>query len=228
MANLFFDIETVREYDQLADSPEDFKKAWQYALDFRYKDSEGTPQEIFQRHAPLHPEYGKIVCISYYLSGNKDVVSITDEKGEEELLVAFFSLLDAINWDITKLIGHNINRFDIPFLISRAMKYRLKIPNCLVAYGKKPWEIGHIIDTVKLYKNQNYSTTQVGSMVAVTNLLNLPSPKEEVDGTSVSEIYYTQPDPLKKIARYCEGDIKANAHIFKVFKDCNLLGDASN
>lgn len=223
MKEVYFDIETVAEYNSLEEAPEQFQEAWEYVMDFRYPEDERT-NEFFLKKAGLHPEFSKIVCVSIYDSETKSLHSHTDQAGEEVLLKDLFKYLNEQDWDNTRLIGHNIHRFDIPALISRGMKHRLGLPSCLVANGKKPWELDHIIDTLKVYKNNQFNTTQVSSLVSITALLGVPSPKDELQGGGVGDLYRSDdPQRLEKISAYCEGDVKATARVFKVFKDCGLI-----
>lgn len=46
----------------------------------------------------------------------------------------------------------------------------------------------------------------------MTRVLGIPSPKDDIDGSQVRNVYYEQND-VERIARYCEKDVIAVAQI---------------
>jgi hypothetical protein len=52
--------------------------------------------------------------------------------------------------------------------------------------------------------------------------LEVPSPKEDIDGSQVAAVYYQDRD-LKRIVRYCEKDTIAVAQLFLRYNNEELL-----
>jgi hypothetical protein len=79
------------------------------------------------------------------------------------------------------------------------------LPDCLNNSGKKPWEINHL-DTLEMWKFGDYK--HYTSLDLLTHIFNVPSPKEELDGSMVAEVFYKEKN-LQKIINYCENDVIA-------------------
>ena len=75
--------------------------------------------------APLDATTGRVLAIGYGFSDDDDVYIIYKED-EEELLIEFWAMYDAIS--SATWIGFNSHSFDWPFLIRRSMKYGINFP----------------------------------------------------------------------------------------------------
>jgi predicted PolB exonuclease-like 3'-5' exonuclease len=98
----------------------------------------------------------------------------------------------------------------------------LGLPDKLNLFGKKPWEVPHL-DTMELWKfgdNKHYT-----SLDLLTNILGIPSPKEDIDGSQVAKVYYEDKD-LKRIVEYCERDTLAVAQVYlRLMQEPGLTAD---
>ncbi|MEZ4999288.1 MAG: hypothetical protein R2744_06355 [Bacteroidales bacterium] len=63
------------------------------------------------------------------------------------------------------------------------------------------------------------------SLVLITTLLGIPTPKDDIDGSMVASIYYDEGD-LNRIARYCEKDVK-QIQVFMRFRNDPLVEESS-
>jgi hypothetical protein len=86
----------------------------------------------------------------------------------------------------------------------------IKLPNVLNISGKKPWEIG-FIDTLELWKFGDYKNYT--SLKLLTAVFQIPTPKDDIDGSQVADVYYNQHD-IQRIATYCQKDVVATAQVF--------------
>ncbi|TNV71653.1 hypothetical protein FGO68_gene13143 [Halteria grandinella] len=86
-------------------------------------------------------------------------------------------------------------------------------------FGKKPWEIPHI-DTMELWKFGDYKSFV--SLELLAHLFKVPTPKDDIDGSMVSSIYYIEKD-LQRIVDYCEKDVLTLANIFRRMRQEDLL-----
>jgi hypothetical protein len=86
----------------------------------------------------------------------------------------------------------------------------LTLPNVLNTAGKKPWEIKHI-DTMELWKFGDYKSFT--SLELLAHILNIPTPKDDIDGSRVFEVYWKDGN-LSRIAEYCQKDVRTLAQVF--------------
>jgi predicted PolB exonuclease-like 3'-5' exonuclease len=81
----------------------------------------------------------------------------------------------------------------------------------------KPWDI-KTIDLSALWKGTSFYPD---SLLAVASALGLPSPKQGMDGSEVSEAYYA--GKIDEIAEYCTLDVLTTANIFRKFLNRPIL-----
>jgi predicted PolB exonuclease-like 3'-5' exonuclease len=89
----------------------------------------------------------------------------------------------------------------------------LQIPAILNNAGKKPWEI-KLLDTMELWKFGDFKSYT--SLDLMSSILGFPSPKDDIDGSMVADIFWVEHD-LKRIVTYCEKDVLAVARILLRF-----------
>ena len=58
----------------------------------------------------------------------------------------------------------------------------------------------------------------------MANILGIPSPKEDIDGSMVRDVYYEEND-LERIVHYCERDVITVAQIFLRLRNEELLSE---
>ena len=129
---------------------------------------------------------------------------------EKEVLYDFKNLLEQYFGDKHHLLcAHNGKEFDFPYLARRMIINKIPIPEKLNLFGKKPWEVAHL-DTLEMWKFGDYK--HYTSLNLLTNILGIESPKEDIDGSQVSRVFYEEND-LERIAKYCENDTIAVAQV---------------
>jgi len=211
---LFLDIETVPEVAEFSELDEIKKKLFDKKTAYQRK--EEIPVSDFYERAGIWAEFGKIICISVgNLIMNNDRLLFRTKSffGEDEkiILTEFKKLLDShFSGPQHVLCAHNGKEFDYPYIARRMVINGLGLPDILNLFGKKPWEVPHL-DTMELWKfgdNKHYT-----SLDLLTNILGIPSPKENMDGSQVARVYYEEKD-LKRIVEYCERDTLAVAQIY--------------
>ncbi|MGE0562152.1 MAG: 3'-5' exonuclease [Flavobacteriales bacterium] len=220
---LFLDIETtsaVKSFDELSD---DFKKHWEHKSNFIAKEDE-TPFDTYSR-AGIYAEFGKIVCISVgFIKIENGVKNLRLKSfynhNEAELLGDFFELLNK-HYDTPQhiLCAHNGKEFDYPYIARRGLVNGLSIPSILDLAGKKPWEVQHL-DTLQLWKFGDYK--HFTSLGLLTSLFNIPTPKDDIDGSMVNQVYWQEND-LERIANYCQKDVVALTQLFLRFRNEQLV-----
>lgn len=212
---LFLDIETVPiapEYEELT---ENWKKLWEHKMQFKIDG--GEPPEDLYESAGIYAEFGKIVCISagyVYQKKGEYYFRVKSFFGDDEkkLISQFFNDLDKFaRAGKRKLCGHNAQVFDFPYIARRALVNNLTLPRILNIAGAKPWEVKDtLIDTLQLWKFGDYK--HYTSLSLLCELFNIPTPKDDIDGSQVAKIYWEEND-LDRIVTYCEKDTLAVANL---------------
>ena len=221
---LFLDIETVPEHPNFNDLDAEEKALWELKTAYKRQD-EFTPEEFYDR-AGIWAEFGKIICISVgYFANKGDIRNFrtTSFFGEEErLLQEFKTLLEThFNRPHHVLCAHNGKEFDFPFIARRMIINRMTLPSKLNLFGKKPWEIAHL-DTMELWKFGDYK--HYTSLKLMTKVLGIPSPKDDIDGSQVRNVFYEEKN-IDRIIVYCEKDVIAVAQVLLRLRNETLLDD---
>ncbi|MDR2127181.1 MAG: 3'-5' exonuclease [Prevotellaceae bacterium] len=221
---LFLDIETVPQYKYLSDVPENIRNLWIKKMSTQIKPDEDAEQ-IYQR-AGIWAEFGKIVCISagfIYKRNDKNIFRIKSFYGDDEkkLLSEFNENLEKFS-EIRKhnirLCAHNGKEFDFPYIARRMLINEIKLPKILNVGGKKPWEVP-FLDTMELWRFGDYKNYT--SLNLLATLFNIESPKDDIDGSMVADVYYNHGD-IKRIACYCEKDVLTVALLYLRLNQTNM------
>lgn len=222
---LFLDIETVPEAKTYSELDDTKKELWEAKSKYQRKD-EFTPEEFYDR-AGIWAEFGKIICISvgYFSSaGEPRQFRVTSFYGDEVKLLKDFKnmLISHFSQRMHLLCAHNGKEFDFPYIARRMIIHNIQLPHKLNLFGKKPWEVPHL-DTLDLWKFGDYKTYT--SLKLLTNVLGIPSPKDDIDGSDVYKTFYEE-DDLDRIITYCEKDTIAVAQILLRLRGDELLDDS--
>ena len=220
---LFLDIETVPQYASPDEIPEPFKKLWEKKSSYFRKENE-TADDVYHR-AGIYAEFGKIICISTGMLGFRQqipcfrIISFSGDQ-EEKILIAFNALLERVSQTRDMILcAHNGKEFDFPYIARRTLVKGLDLPDMLDTAGKKPWEVRHL-DTMELWKFGDHK--HYASLELLAALFNIPSPKSDIDGSMVAEVYYKNGD-LPRIVEYCQRDVFTIAQILRRYKGEPLL-----
>ena len=220
---LFLDIETVSQYPNFSELTEDTQKLWEKKSQ-RIIEEGKTAADCYPK-AGIFAEFGKIVCISVgYIKtlDNTRTLRIKSFYGEDEkkLLTEFNALVSKyFNTYEHYLCAHNGKEFDFPYIARRTLIHGLTIPSCLDTRGMKPWEVKHF-DTLELWRFGDFKNYT--SLETLTHIFNIPSPKDDITGAQVGEVYWNEKD-VKRIATYCQKDVVAIVQLFLRFKNEKLI-----
>jgi len=222
---LFIDIETVPQRPDFSELSAQFQQLWdKKSVYFRKEDQPAS--EVYER-AGIYAEFGKIICISAGLIIQKNgerfyrVKSFHDHD-EKKLLLSFNDMLDKFTSNpAKKLCAHNGQEFDYPYIARRTLINGLPLPKILNIAAAKPWEIKErLLDTLQMWKFGDYkSYTSLDLLCAV---FNIPTPKDDIDGSEVARVYYQEGD-LDRIIRYCEKDTLALANLMLRYKGEQII-----
>ena len=221
---LFLDIETVPEESEYSSLDELKQQLWEQKSKYQRKD-EFTAEEFYER-AGIWAEFGKIICISVgFFNFKVDFRNfrVKSFHGEEVKILKDFKSLINKHFSEGKhlLCAHNGKEFDFPYITRRMLINSISPPYKLALFGKKPWEVPHL-DTMELWKFGDYK--HYTSLKLLAHVLGIPSPKEDMDGSMVRDVYYDEKD-IDRIVSYCELDVITLAQVFLKFRNEDLLTD---
>ncbi|CEN33959.1 3'-5' exonuclease [Capnocytophaga cynodegmi] len=219
---LFLDIETVplsEDYQELSQTEQEL---WEEKTKYQRKE-DFTAEEFYDR-AGIWAEFGKIVCISVgYFSFRYEqrTFRVTSFFGDEvKILKDFSRLIEQYFSSSNKLLcAHNGKEFDFPYITRRMIINNIRIPQKLQLFGKKPWEVPHL-DTLEMWKFGDYK--HFTSLKLLTHVLGIPSPKDDIDGSQVRDVFYKEKN-IDRIVTYCEKDTVTVAQVFLRFRGEALL-----
>lgn len=223
---LFLDIETVPASSTYEDLPETIQKLWAKKMAVSLEKENLSIEETYNR-AGIYAEFGKIICISvgfFYSKNGTNKFRIKSYFGDDEksIILDFNKLLTtSFNTPEHFLCAHNGKEFDFPYIARRALINGLKLPKLLDNAGKKPWETRHL-DTMELWKFGDFK--HYTSLNLLTNVFNIPTPKDDIDGSDVGRVYWKDHD-LPRIVTYCQKDVLAVAQLFLRYTYRELLND---
>ena len=230
---VLIDIETASEHASFELMKDEWKELWQDKIS-RSLPEGITAGEFYPMRAAVMAEFGKIICISmgYFTNDSKLRLRIKSFFGNDEkaLLQDFLTTINKIenvnnSWCFA---GHNIKEFDIPFICRRLIINNIPLPAYLDFQNRKPWET-NIVDTFQYWRFGDYKNYTSLKLLAVA--LNVPSSKDDIDGSMVGELYWNGNDAerinsLKRIAVYCQKDVITTGNIILRFKNMPLAEPA--
>jgi 3'-5' exonuclease len=222
---LLIDIETVSAVAEFNQLHEDWKHLWEEKVQ-RQLPEDVTAAEFYHQRAAVMAEFSKVVCISvgyFKKDGNAVRLRVKSFYSDDEkiLLQDFIAALQKMEsnnnkWSFT---GHNIKEFDIPFICRRLLINSLNIPPFLDFQNMKPWET-NMIDTFQYWRFGDYK--HYTSLKLLAAALNVPSPKDDIDGSMVGDVYWKEKN-LERIVTYCQKDVVTVGNIVLRFKNLPLL-----
>src|SRR5690554_2945513 len=222
---IFIDIETVPLAPEFNGLNEKWRQLWEHKMRFQISNDE--PVEVLYNRAGIYAEFGRIICISagYVFQNNGDYVfrvkSFYDDD-EKKLIHDFFITLEAFaKKGKRRLCAHNGQEFDYFYIARRALVNNIRLPRLFDIAGAKPWELKDLlIDTLQLWKFGDYK--HYTSLSLMCELFNIPTPKDDIDGSQVAQIYWEEKD-ISRIVRYCEKDTLAVANLLLKYKGDKII-----
>ena len=221
---LFFSVKAILIYPTLdilkVNNPQMYER-WKYLSKVKYafdldqkhyasgggvEETAPYGQKIYEESAVMHPEFVRIVAISYatlYIENGEVKRHLKKIASDDEAMIIeqFMTLLAEISSDDSQstpqvfsiLCGHNIISYDIPLLIKRFIVNRNKyqtiksLPYLLKrALNIKPWESG-IIDTVNVWKFNGFEYTP---LMLIADFLGLKKTVDLMTHADLSKAYW--------------------------------------
>lgn len=226
---LFLDIETVPQYSSYSEMPESWRSLWDIKAGYIIRNREDETFESVYSRAGIYAEFGKIICISCGFVqgiGDQKKMILKSFAGDNEQLILHEFAEMIRKWSSHEqryLCGHNGKEFDFPYLCRRMIINNIAIPFILDVSGKKPWEVNHL-DTMELWKFGDFKNYTSLNLLALS--LGIPTPKDDIDGSMVWEVYWKERN-LQRIITYCQKDVVTVAQILLRMMGESLIGPES-
>ena len=190
MKIFFFDIETV---------PTDRSLQENGLLDEQIRLDEA---EILKKLS-LSAMTAKILCLAYAIDPPGDAPVQVLRGDEPEIIRNFWKLA----FDCHLFVGHNILDFDLRFMYQRSVIHQIKpsreIP--LARFRNNP-----IYDTMHEWSKWG---REHASLDNLSKALDIPSPKENLDGSKVYPYY--RAGKLDEICDYCKRDVESVRQVYR-------------
>lgn len=221
---LFLDIETVSQFRNYEDLPEEIKQFWDHKAQFIARNDMETPSKLYER-AGIYAEFGKIICISVAFLRDEQL-RVKSYYGEDEtsLLNEFAELLNkSYSRKESLLCAHNGKEFDFPYIARRMLINGINLPSILDIASSRPWDVKHI-DTMELWKFGDYKSYT--SLALLTSIFGITTPKEDIQGSDVGSVFWND-NNIERIVTYCQKDVIAIVQLFLRYKGQPILSEAN-
>ncbi len=184
-------------------------------------------EQIYQKKAPLFAEFNKIICISTGELTNADfphkepynlkVQSFAGDN-ERELLRAFLNHYKDLMLSLTPqktIAAFHGRAFDFPVIAKRIIYNGIKLPVFFDYFEAKPWEVTRMCDPKDIWKASVFDDQC--SLSLLCEVFGVPTPKDDIDGSEVFDIYYVKKD-LPRIVKYANKDVAALVRVYLKMK----------
>ncbi len=212
---VYFDIETIPNQ-----RPETFEKLKeQVKAPASYKKPESIEKWLEENRYSAAQEAlaktsldggaGHVCTIGWAKNDGKIRVEHAETVAEEhDILTAFFN--DLSDYKSHTLVGHNIAKFDIPFLLKRAVVLGVPLPpETAFPRDPKPWD-KRVFDTMTAWAGAR----DMISMNRLCGILGIIG-KDDFDGSQVAQAW-ADGEHLR-IAHYCSSDVDRTRQIHQKF-----------
>jgi 3'-5' exonuclease len=208
-AQLGLDLEAVRAPGNYRDA----EKIIAYVTDARSKLIEAHESSIQQAYlkTALDGGLGQIVCFGLACDDEPARVIMVDDlspASEAQALRRFFDVLaDSADRYGAKLIGHNSNSFDLPYIWKRAIVHNVQPPTWF-PLDPKPWDKERTFDTMTAWAGaRGYITlARLGRILGVSS-------SDDVAGAGVWSL--VQAGDFAKVASHCLSDVERTRAVYR-------------
>lgn len=145
--------------------------------------------------------FGRIFCIAYAINDEPVKALVGSEK---QILKKFWEIVK----NVDLFIGHNVLDFDLRFITQRSIILKIK-PSREISFRR--YSNNPIYDTMHEWTRWSYGSNC--SMDYLAHAMDLPTSKDEMDGSQVFEFF--QKGKLDEIVKYCKKDVELNRKIYK-------------
>lgn len=215
---LFFDIETgprpeeelraiyhEKTLDEFAATCDKRWKAETVAQ--KFEEYRVTAWQEFLRKAALSATTGRVLLIGVLNNGNFHGFGDYGNDDEPGIIATFWDLVtDALSLKL-RIIGHNSNNFDLPFLVRRSWLLGVTVPR-EIRQGRY-WN-PLFLDTMEAW---SFGQREYTSLNDIGRFFGVGQKTEGVDGKDFAKLWFGTPAEHKQALDYNEQDLRLTAAI---------------
>jgi hypothetical protein len=158
----------------------------------------------FKSGAALSALTGRVLSIGYY-SPDKGKLKV-DGDDEAQLLANFWGQFERMLSERRSMVGHNIARFDVPFICRRSWLTGIPVPSG-VMNGRYLNNI--FVDTYEIWSCGEYPKPK-GSLDAIHRALGGQGKPDDVTGADFANLWFTD---REKAIEYLANDLRISAEV---------------
>lgn len=164
------------------------------------------------RKEALDPTKGHVLCIG--ISFDDEGPTVLYGENEREVIIKLDYSISRLGEKYlnTSIVGHNIKKFDLEFLLLRAIKYK---QSRLYRYLK----CANVVDTMEEFLFSKYNK-RFYSLDDLLRFYELGSKPDDIDGGSVYDFWVS--GNTQRIYDYCAEDVKNTRLLHKVLLNMSL------
>ena len=149
-----------------------------------------------------------MICVSWKWEGKKKVSHLTWDSNQcdKKMIAAFIKVLESAD----EICGHNSDAFDLKWVRTRAIKHGLDMSPRFVAYDT--WR-----EAKKMFRFDSGSLDYITRYLGVSRKLDTGGSVLWTD-VCFSKDAGVRSRALKKMVKYCNGDVVAQAEVFDKMK----------
>jgi len=200
---IYLDIETFAGFNK--PSLDDISAPANYKDEEKIKAYKEDNLDKIWRKQALDSMKGVVICLCYAVN-DEPVQTVMGE--EKDIIQALADLIAEYPW--ATIVGHNVKRFDIPFLWHRAVKYRQRHLTVALPHSRQDYE--RIIDTMEVFSASSFGSDSWLSLDTLANFLGLPV--KDSQGSEIHDLYINK--EYDKIAEHCRVDVALTREIYKL------------
>jgi len=175
----------------------------------RYEEDVATARDQWfaeaKSRAALSPLTGRVLAVGYYSTDTKNTILDVDDD-ESGMLGRFFGQYTKAKVNGRKLVGHNINSFDVPFMMRRAWMLGFDVPAGIVDKGR--WlDSVTFVDTMQLWGCGGREPVKLDVLAKAFGVGQKP---DGVDGGMFAELLRSDPAKAKE---YLANDLAMTAAV---------------
>ena len=163
-------------------------------------------EEQYLKRLSLSALTARVLCVGYALEPPADAPVQALAGDEADILRGFWAV--ATQADL--FVGHNLLDFDLRFICQRSIIQRVK-PSRDIPFAR--FRNAPVYDT--MHEWTKWGREGVG-LSALALALDLPSPKESMDGSKVYPAFVA--GKMAEILAYCRGDVDTVRRVYRRMK----------
>lgn len=169
------------------------------------QDAQAAAWTEFKSRAALSPLTGRVLAIGYFSTDTGNVI-LDIEDDEVGMLGRFWGQYKKCKAAARKMVGHNINFFDVPFLMRRSWLLGYDVPQAVFDRGR--WiDSTTLVDTMQLWGCGGRDPVKLDVLARAFGVGQKP---EGVDGAMFAELLKTDE---KKAREYLANDLEMTAAV---------------